>query len=276
MSFDINEQSEYTGRPRELYWFMRGTQSWRYTSSGDIITLDDQDYTPVAGLARNNIKFGNERSKNQLTVTMPRDTPIATEFIGVPVVTPVWLFVYRVHEGESDYRITWQGRIRFVEFKGNTATMTLDDLRGTTKKGALRYMYQNQCNNFTFDANCSLSEADFTVEGVDVDTITGSQITVTNSQINGFYTAGQVKRANGDRRFVTVDTKVGGVHTLELLTPFEGLEVGETIALVGGACRHTFDTCKLVNTLGGGTTDNSANYGGYPKVPRKNPFKSFY
>lgn len=264
MSFSANEQSESEGRPRELYWFMRGTDSWTYASGTDAYDLEGQTFTPVANLTRSSIRNGRERSRNQMTLDMPRDLPIAQEFRGIPQTEAVWLRIYRVHEGETDFRVTWQGRVRCVEFKGHVGTMTLDDIAGSTKKSSLRMLFQNQCNNFTFDENCGLLEADYS-HAATVISVTANNLTADDSQAAGYYIAGQVKRANGDRRFIVEDTKVGSIHTLNLLTPFEDLADDEEVTLIGGACRHTFDTCPI-----------QANYGGYPKVPRKNPFKSFH
>jgi uncharacterized phage protein (TIGR02218 family) len=264
MAFEDIENSEYDNEPRELYWFMRGSESWLYTSGSESVVFDDRTFEPVPGLSRTSAREGAERTKSQITVEMPRDTPIAEQFIGIPSVTPVWLYVYRIHSGETGYRIVWQGRVRVAEFAGARATLTLDSLRASTKKAALRHLFQNQCNHFTFDANCGLSEADYT-NYVEVTAVDGASVQALDGEAAGFYTAGQVKRTNGDRRFVVSNSVAAGTHTLNLLTPFEDLEVGELVAFIGGACKHTFETCPI-----------QANYGGYPKVPRKDPFKSFH
>jgi hypothetical protein len=197
------------------------------------------------------------------------------QFEGIPPVEAMWLSIYKIHAGESEYRITWQGRVRNAEFKGNRCTLTLDNILASTKTQAFRQLFQGQCNNFMYDVNCGLSEALFSVD-VTVDSVDGSTVTFTAPQAAGFYQSGQLKRANGDRRFVVSDTVASGEHTVELLTPFEDLQAGEVIVAIGGACRHSFDTCQAVTLPDGSTEDNSANYGGYPKVPRKNPFRSFH
>lgn len=275
MSYSARELSDNNGKPRELYWFMRNTESWTYTSAADSIEFESQVFTPVNGLSRSNVKTSGERSKAQLTVEMPRDTLIAKEFIGIPNVNPVWLYVYRIHEGETEFRITWQGRVRFADFAGIKSTLTLDSILASSKKQALRHLFQNQCNHFTFDANCTLSESDYEVD-VTVDSLDGNKLTADATQNADYFTAGQVRRANGDRRFIVSDTKVSATHTLELLTPFEDMEVGEAVTIIGGACRHTFSTCAITVKANGTGVDNTENYGGYPKVPRKNPFKSFH
>lgn len=275
MSFSAREPSFNDGEPQELYWFMRGATAWFYTSGAFPVTLGLNTYEPLAGLKRGEIRRGRERSKNSLTVDMPRDTDIISEFIQIPQQTPIWLHVYRIHEGESDYRIMWQGRVRSVDFRGEKAVLTLDDLLSSAKKNAFRALYQGQCNNFTFDANCGLNEDDFRFDDVPVGAVDDAVIEVDNAEPAGWFIAGQVRRANGERRMIMADSKTGSTHTLTLLQPFEGLEVGEEVRLIGGACRHTFATCQDVSVkTGADPVDNSENYGGYPMVPRKNPFKS--
>jgi uncharacterized phage protein (TIGR02218 family) len=266
MSFDVREISQDDGEPQELYLFMRGTTEIPYTSGAFPINLGLTTYEPLAGLSRSSVKRGQERSRNQLTVDVPRDAEIVEQFFGVPDQAAVWLHIYKIHEGESDYRIMWQGRVRSVDFKGEKATMTLDDIKASTKKQGLRHLFQGQCNNFTFDENCGLSEDDFRHDDQVTLTVDGSVLTVDNAEAAGYFIAGQVRRSNGERRMVTEDTKVVSTHTLTLLQAFEGLEPGELVRLIGGACRHTFATCQAVN--------NEENYGGYPLVPRKNPFRS--
>lgn len=274
MSFDARETSAFDGEPQELYWFMRDSTSWFYTSGAYPITLDLNTYEPLAGLERQAIVRGRERSKNQLSINVPRSADLVQEFFGVPRQSPIWLKIFKIHIGETDFRITYQGRVRAVDFKGGVATLTLDDIMASVYKQAFRHKFQNQCNHFMYDSNCTLVEGDFTYEDQEILSVTNDQITVDNAEAAGVYTNGQVRLSNGDRRLVVADTKVGSTHTLTLLQPFEVLEAGDLVNLIIGACRNTFATCKAINTLGGGTDDNSENYGGYPLVPRQDPFRS--
>jgi uncharacterized phage protein (TIGR02218 family) len=273
--FSTLETSENSGRPRELFWFMRGIEEWTYTSTGTPIDFQLKTFEPVAGLTRTNIKDSNESSRTQMTIELPRDNAVAQLFNGVPTGDAIWVNIYAIHDGDSDYTVSWQGRIRVCDFQGSKAVLTLDTLLASTKQNSLRHYYQNQCNNVIFDANCGLSEATFSIPSQAIASVDHNVVTVINSQAADFFRAGQIKRANGDRRFIITDTVASGVHTLTLLQPFEDLAVGESVTLIGGACLHTFDSCQAVKLPGGSTEDNSENYGGYPKVPRKNPFKSF-
>jgi hypothetical protein len=265
MSFDAREISEYEGEPQELYWFMRGTEEWLYTSGAYAVTLGLNTYEPLAGLKRQAIVRGRERSRNQLSIDMPRTAALVSEFIGVPKQTPVWLKIYRVHEGETDARISYQGRVRACDIKGSMATFTCDDIMASVYKQAFRHKFQNQCNHFMFDANCTLVEGDYTHTDQEVLSVTNDQITVDNAEAAGAFINGQVRLASGERRLVVANSKAGSTHTLTLLQPFEGLEAGAIVSLIEGACRNTFATCPDAN---------KANYGGYPLVPRKDPFRS--
>lgn len=265
MSFDAREISEYEGEPQELYWFMRGTEEWLYTSGSFAVTLGLNTYEPLAGLKRQAIVRGRERSRNQLSIEMPRTAALVSEFIGVPKQTPVWLKILRVHEGESDAKISYQGRVRACDLKGNMATLTCDDIMASVYKQAFRHKFQNQCNHFMYDSNCTLVEGDYTHIDQELLTVDGDTLTVDNAEAAGVFINGQVRTATGERRLVVNDTKAGSTHTLTLLQPFEDVVAGDLVFLIEGACRNTFATCP---------EDNKANYGGYPLVPRKDPFKS--
>lgn len=265
MSFDAREISEYEGEPQELYWFMRGAEEWLYTSGAYAITLGLQTYEPLGGLKRQAIVRGQDRSRNQLSIDLPRTATIVSEFLGVPKQSPIWLKIMRVHEGETDDRITYQGRVRACDIKGSMATLTLDDIMASVYRQAFRHKFQNQCNHFLYDSNCTLVEGDYTHTGQTLLTVTNDQITVNNAEAAGAFINGQVRLASGERRLIIANTKVGSTHTLTLLQPFEGLLAGDVVSLIEGACRNTFATCP---------PSNQTNYGGYPLVPRKNPFKS--
>jgi hypothetical protein len=265
MSFDVREASANDGEPQELYWFMRGSEDWHFTTGAYPITLDLNTYEPLAGLKRQAIVRGRERGRSQFTLSMPRDCDVALQFLSVPKQSSLWLKILKVHEGETDYRVFYQGRVRAVSLKGNIATITFDDLMESIYKQGFRHKFQNQCNHFMFESNCTLSEEEFSHADQEILTVDGNVITVDNTEAAGAYISGQVVKSNGERRLVVNDTKAGSTHTLTLLQPFEGLEAGEIVVMVEGACRHTFDTCPA---------DNKSNYGGYPLVPRKNPFRS--
>jgi hypothetical protein len=128
MSFDVRETSQNDGEPQELYWFMRGSEDWHYTTGAYPITLDLNTYEPLAGLKRQAIVRGRERGRSQFTLSMPRDCDVALQFLSVPKQSSLWLKILKVHEGETDYRVFYQGRVRAVSLKGNIATITFDDL----------------------------------------------------------------------------------------------------------------------------------------------------
>ena len=267
MSFDAKEKSEFQGEPQELYWFMRSGEEWFYTSGAFEIVLGLNTYVPLAGLKHGDITRGRERSRNQLSIEIPKTAALVQEFIRVPKQTSLWLKLFKLHAGETDFRITYQGRVRAMDIntEGSNAVMTLDDLLASTRKNAFRFKFQNQCNHFLYDANCKLVELDFTHVNQTVITVNDDTLTVNNVVAAGGFINGQVRLPSGERRLVIGDTKVGSTHTLTLLQPFEGLQAGNTIILIEGACRNTFPTCPESVKI---------NYGGYPLVPTKDPFKS--
>lgn len=266
-SFISLEKSEYSAKPIELYSFNSGTTFWPYTSGDEEQEKGGRIYAPLADLTRTTPEMSREKEANKLKVTMPFDTDVAMRFADAVPPLSTWLTIYRrMRDLPSDDYVYWQGRVRGVEWKEDVAELDCEPIDAVLKRMGLWRQYQNICNHQLYNSRCAVSLADHKATAI-VISHSGSSFdaTVAAAQSAGYYKAGFAERATtGELRMITDHS--GSLITM--LTGFKGLQNGETIYIYAG-CDHSFNGAN-----GCAKFANWANFGGFPHVPKKNPFSS--
>jgi uncharacterized phage protein (TIGR02218 family) len=252
MSYDAEETSVESGQPVELYEIRLGVDVFRYASGEDDIVVSANTWTAIP-LKRSSIPISPEARTQPIEVTMPASNTFAQKYVASIPVSQATLQIFRVHRGDlTDTVLLFKGVVK-----------TVKPVEGALAKAMPRIDFGAQCSHMLYDARCKVAPGAFRYQGT-VATVSGSTITVTGldgSKGVGWATAGEVVRANGDRRLIIRHT---ATDTLQLLFPFEDTPLGETVDVFAG-CDHSLATCqsKFANEL---------NFGGTPFVPNKNPF----
>ena len=267
MTYDLTEKSASAGRPVEIYTFNRDYLVWRYTSAGRDVVIDSQTYQATA-IKRSGIEQGSELNRSVLKVTVPRDNEIAEMYRIAPPSDVITLTLRQYHEGDGEVQVVWSGRILSVSFAASTAEIALEPVYTSVRRTGLRRIYQRQCPHVLYSSACGLSaeanRSDFTVSAVSGLTITATGL---NGQADGWWEGGFIKWeiATGifEHRFIEGHT--GNSITVDL-SPL-GLDAGTVIRVYPG-CDHS--------TGAGGCAkfSNTANFGGMPYIPTKNPYGS--
>ena len=263
MTYDARELSMQSGEPVELYQFIHGTNTYRFTSTLVPVLHFGQTWQPAL-LKRSSIEFSTEKGRNNLKIDTVRDFVIADFFRIMPPSEVILLTVYRIHHGDGEAVIVWSGRVLTVEFSGSTANLNCEPVTTSLKRTGLRRLYQRQCPHILYGSACRANKSAFTVPV----TLTGANGVTLSSPTFGVYAANYFAGgyldflANGviDRRFITEHN--GSVIIISL--PLSGLVAGSAITVYAG-CDHTTNTCQS-------KFNNLNNYGGMPYIPQKNPF----
>lgn len=264
MSFETYENSVESGRPIELFHFSIGTEDFYYTSAEDTITYGGNVYV-YRPLERNTVKQTARNNKGKLDVTLPTDDLVCSRFIGIVQPEPMELTITRFHRQDLlDGRVVWSGRMVQAVYKndGRICQMTYIPSESVYSRQIPHYKYQGLCNHVIYDAGCKLVAATYQHTGT-ASGATGNLVTVAGigaAKGNGWATGGKCT-VNGEDRSVLDHT--GDVLTLTL--PFRLDPDGQTIDVFAG-CDHSISTCNS-------KFSNSLNYGGFPFVPTKNPFR---
>lgn len=269
MTFATLETSRESGSILELYTFKFGLSTFRFTSFQRDIVWQGFSYTSET-ISRSNTGASIEDVAGQVTITLPLDNEVPQLFIrNVPgKVGSVTIQRAQLNDPLEE---------TVLLFDGFVANVTLDgELEGkilcfpNTKifnRTAPRFTYQGLCNHILYDSRCKIARSAFLFTGL-VSVVSGNDITVNGAGavgaadefVSGF--ASFPVASSEDSRAILAQS--GDVLTL--LIPFSIPIIGENIDVFAG-CDHGLTICdtKFANTI---------NYGGFPYVPRKNPFNT--
>jgi uncharacterized phage protein (TIGR02218 family) len=261
MTFESREISNYEGEPIEGFKFSQGDNVYRYTSADASFTLPAGTFEPAV-IQRSEMSFSPEDTGETIEITVARDNPIATLFIGDLPSTAVWVTIYRAHRGDEDLAVTiFAGRIVRVRFTGSEAILTGGSLIAVLNRGIPPLMMQTPCNHVLFSAECGLNAA-LHRDAVTIASVSGSTVTSADFALRAdqWFRGGRIDTPELDMRFIA--NHVG--DTIKLMSPLPGLAVGMTVFAYWG-CDHLQSTCetKFANIL---------NHLGWAFIPGRNPF----
>jgi uncharacterized phage protein (TIGR02218 family) len=267
MSYDSQETSVYGGSPVELYEFNRDSaEFWRYASSDEDETYSGSIYSAVA-ISRNKIELSQNVQTASLVITIPIDTTFIQEYMAGTPTDPISVVLRRFHEGDGEVASIWIGRVVNVEFKELKAEVLCETTYTSLKRPTLRRLYQYSCPHVLYsigDGLCNVVKATYKVTAT-LSAVSG--LTLTSStfglQADGYFAGGFVELSTGgviNRRFIMEHTG----NNITLNQQLFGAASGMSVDVFPG-CSHDMDTCRT-------KFNNLLNYGGFPWIPRKNPF----
>jgi hypothetical protein len=274
MAFETVEESVEDGQPIELYSFENLEEQFYYTSAQETITYSGRNYIPVP-IKRSPPEIQSSQSDRRIIVEMPITNPFALRYVPTLPASPDHMTLYRYHStdgGTPEVVLYFSGEVSNVAFTENRAKVNvLSDGRvlGTVIP---KQTCRNLCNHVLYDTRCGVNQASKTtatnvvaISGGDLEvTLSGSGLSAKAS--GGAYKGGVMSRNNIENRMVLKYTDLGGDQVkFFIMIPFQFLEVGTPIDISLG-CTHSIGTCDS-------RFNNVERYGGFPYVPRKNPFQ---
>lgn len=288
MSYDILDQSTQDSQPAYRFLFSQGSTQWRYTTLPVFISDSAETWEP-APFRASNVTSSNEMAKNGIKISMPRTIGVAQQFLGGVPEDIMTLTVFRDQgrgEADSDLetQVFWKGRVVAVDIGGDDVTLECEDTFTSMRRSGLRARYQKGCRHALYSTLCGVDKNDYgqsveiisysgrtiTVDTVQDSTLfadSGDSSTETIEDVSATYwVGGFVELANGATRYI-VD-QVG--TTLTLLSPFKQQDMpgSDTVsASIYPGCDRTIQNCI-------GTFNNVENFGGFPWIPSKNPFRN--
>lgn len=273
MTFAPIETSTEDGNVIELYTFTFGGSTDRFTSYNRDITFAGFAWQATQ-ISRSALEASVEDAINELKITVPQDNVIAQQFISN---VPGRVGSVTVEKGHADDPaeervILFEGFIAQVGFDADlVATITCKPQTNVFKRAGPRFTFQGICNHVLYDERCKILRTgdpagEFLLTGT-VTSVVGNNIDVAGVSAAGagFFDGGFVKApAGGDDDARLVLSSSG--DTLTLLLAFSVEVIGTDVDVFAG-CTHDLAICES-------KFDNVINYGGFPFVPRKNPFNS--
>jgi uncharacterized phage protein (TIGR02218 family) len=268
MTFDAQETSRESGSVLELYEFVLGLDTFRFTPFQRDVTWSGLNYTATT-ISRSKTGASIEDVAGQVTITTTIDNPVAAKFIpNVPgSVGSVRILRAHINDPAEETVLSFEGFIANVTLDGELEAKIL--CNPNTKifdRAAPRFTYMGLCNHILYDARCKVDISLFDFTGL-VSAVVGNDITVNGASGlgAGFFVGGFARFPAGSTEDARMILAQSG-DTMTLLLPFAETILGSDIDLFAG-CDHSLAICesKFANVI---------NYGGFPFVPRKNPFNT--
>lgn len=262
MTYEAMEASREGGRPVELYTFVIGAQTYRYTSAEDTVSFGGNDYLsrPITRSSPSEVR---SEKPQKLTLQINADDEVPRRYIGVPPGQVMTLTISRFHRGDAGSFVFWRGRVlgsRFVE-GGARAEMQCVSSESSVDRAIPRFKFQGLCNHVLYDARCGvdrdLNKHEGTVTGVAGNVLTISGL---GAQGVGWAIGGMVNYNDQDYRIALAQSG----DDVTVMIPFEEDVSGQPVTVYAG-CDHSIATCES-------KFSNAVNHGGFPYVPLKNPF----
>ncbi len=263
------EQSIESGSPLELYDIVLGVTHWRYTSSDtNYIEQITGNVYKALPINRPNLIYSADYGKTSLDLEFDKSALFLEVFRVSAPSGVVSVTIKRVQRNDSAHEVivVWKGRILNIEWTQSVAKATCESIRSSVQRFGLRRCFQLQCPHVLYSTACGATKALFEVLS-EVSVITNNIIHVAGAVGTvGKFAGGYAQWTNAEtlateRRMISTDD---GSGNLTLVGKPLGLVIGIEIRVYPG-CDHTLDTCEAKFA-------NSANYGGFPYTPPKNPF----
>jgi len=265
MSFELREISQHDGEPIECYHFNYLGTEYTYTSANVAVTILVLDGSSVTFTPRyiKRSKFSNSDDINKVSVDihLAYDDPVYRLFLQW-MEGYVFLDIYKYHYEDNSAHPYWRGRILSAKLKNNEAILRGESSFTTIKKPGLKRIFQRICNHTLFDEFCRLDKDSFIVNGT-VASVSNNAVEVSEAAgySNGYFVNGILKYGHERRMIMTHSGSNLTINGAFSNTPI----VGNTIILYPG-CDKNFYTCR-------NRFNNELNFGGFPHIPLKNPFR---
>lgn len=266
MAYTDFDYSTDAGAPYELFEFVEGARSWRYTTRPVATVQDGLTYEPLT-ITRSEINRTSDSVGDDMTISLPDNNTLALELMAGLSAHLVTVRVLQVHLTDPDLQeqIIFSGVVRDISIEGATAQITCGSRLGSSAARRIApTTYQAGCNLTWGSSRCGVSrEVHKATAGITAADQTGRVLTL--PALSGFaaghFNGGRVVVA-GTQRFIEKHA-AGGVLTLSY--PVRGLTSAPATASIYPDCPKTEAACA-------DRYNNLPNFLGWSRLPSINPY----
>lgn len=265
VAFNLQEISNFLGRPAFLVTFTRGGQVWTYTNADRDVTLGSRVYKAIP-LKVSTINQSDDVQSDEVTIDMPADLPMISWHILVPPTEQVTVSVARYHRDGDNAVVRFVGQVdrvrRVTSLKAEVKCKTL--LASFMRSGA-RLTWQRECGHMLYGPGCEVNKALHAVPGVvsavDPVNVTAAELsTLADGRFLGGFIEWDFQPAMVARRAISAHSST----VVALLGGTYGIEVGMPFTAYPG-CPRDAESCDVLY-------NNLSRFGGFRHMPSKSPF----
>jgi hypothetical protein len=268
MSFNLLELSRNLGRPIGLLRLSRGAVVELYTDADRVVTRGGDDYLPLAGLARSEIRDSSQRLKNMLTLTLPVDAPVASWWRPYPPSGRVGVVWLATHSGDDEVNVEWIGRVVAPRFTDTLLQLNCEPSSGNQRSRSASMKWQYTCPLVVYSQGLGMCNADRALHATPA-VLTSVAGSVIQAEAFGLLASGilaggvfEWERPDGETEYRTILSHAG--ETVVLNYGSDTLEEDLAGTAFRG-CPHNFAACR-------DDFENEPNFGGTVYAPIKTPF----
>jgi len=283
MAVSTLERSAFSGRPLNLYQFLRSSGGtdfyWRYTGADRDLIYNTFTYEALA-ISDEGIRMTGEAASAEFNVTLPAFAQFCNDFraAGSMPSDTIYCHVFRTHADDivgldtsAPYvnlaSIVWAGTVDGITQSSDAEMkLTCSTLAASMKRTGVHYGWMKNCPHMLYDTNtCKVDKNAFRVDAT-VDAVHG--LIVTSDEFgmfdDGWFNGGFIEYLTVDGFLETrmINRHIGA--SIRVLTPILGMAVGDPVAAYPGCKRTVRDCIDKFNNFG--------NYGGFPNIPGRSPY----
>lgn len=268
-SFDDFEISREQSRPLEIYEIVLGTETFRYTSAEDTVTVSAEDYEPTT-ISRSPTFQGADSKNKDLVITLPPDNDFANRYVDVVPGVKATVSITRLQRDETPEFNTqvliFKGQVLSARFPddGNVAEVLVRSQEAALNRKVPRFTFMGSCNHVLYDSRCGVDPSQFDHTG-NASAVSGSVITVDGAGASGLDFTGGFCTPVSAPDFRVIISQSG--DDLTLLLPFFASPLDQDVQVFAGCDRLVTGDCGTV-------FDNVLEFGGFGFSPTRNPFES--
>ena len=267
MTYETVDGSISEGSPEEFYTFRVENLIFRYTDAPQDMIFDGEKYLSRqisrTALVNNLSIIDNSDTK----ITLPREDMVSQKCAGLstPSVIEVEIFQRHRTDDTQEAKRIFAGYLLEISTDGRETEFAFSTLtRAYIESNVCTVQYTTQCNHDWGDERCRVNPELYVklsqVTGIDLWTLLVADFI---GQDMSKYVGGYIvnSRTGVRRNIVNIDNNAIFVDGM-----FSDVAIGDGVRLYPG-CDHDIegDCLKAYN--------NVINHGGFPFVPRSNPFR---
>jgi hypothetical protein len=248
----------------------------------DIFTADDPQIFTPSQFAHGEIQTSATWEKRSVELYVPTTEPRLRRYFVTAAAVKISAFILRINTGKlldetpinytTDTAIVASGILGQLSFSGQIIAATITPEAFLSDQSVPRFSFQRTCNHVLGDAKTckvNLASSTYTKTTTILELDRATKLVTVNLGTgisSDFFRGGKmIYQPTGETLSVLWSDKLGtgSKVRLALRTWNPALTVGEGVTVTAG-CRRTTDDCHI-------KFNNSANFGGFPFVPNRNP-----
>lgn len=235
---------------------------WFYTSGDTSVIYDSNTYEKIT-IGRSKIELKSDLEKSKVDIGFSINNTFAKSWLAKDYES--FLQVRIFEQNDTETKQIWSGRLVSISLKGFKIFLEFETLYTSLARYGIRRHYQRTCSHNLYGRGCNLFKGDW-VESGTITAINGLTFTISTTQADNYFSHGLIQFGNVTR---FIRSQVGNEFTIakysdEIQNEFD--TNGSVSVLIYPGCDKTKQTCIY-------KYDNILNFGGFPYIPGKNPFK---